>query len=952
MFEYTKTPEVQSGIFHFRICDLVVPDTTELFLQESADNKTRFVLPFDNPDKPKGTACAEIEKALRSLEDGTLLFLKNIRKIEYTLPDRNRGSLERIDIGENRINIQLRHPDCPDTVSIFYLRFEKQVSVHDEDGSMKPCRIAVVFGLEQTQDKGLNVKLLESGHVCIYFPAIKERSDLKFHLHAPFAATVARDSVRDCEENDELRDELAELIAASMTIIRDQKLLTVDSLSVLPNSEEDSLVPFYEPIMKRLVEEFRNKDLVPMQQGGHAAAIGVFQDKDQLSNLISDWDLAMILGGRSCPPLWVVRTQQNRRVTNFLRMLNITEWSVGDIVMALTEQYDRMPDWMTDKPVEWHQQLYAVLAGFLEKLPKSRSQPGYSWSNRYVEPYEYHKERLSNVPIVRLSDGTYRKGKDCYFPSDGVEYDEEFPRVAPGVVFTYGDDETQQREARRFLAEIGVKELDESHRVEAILKERYTDEDAGLTDENQYLKDLKRFVRLVGEDPDQSDLLQSYRIFWSEDEKWRTPVESYVDLPVIDTGLRAYFEALTDKPHRRWALVQFYETCGLEFEMFREFAEAVGVQTKLKVTKQEIPWAHPERRKLKDFPGSRRTYTGTDYDYDIEEFVIMLEQPATEKARLIWRTMCSLPDKCLDARYSPNQQCDVKIGASSLVHSLRNAAWVPQDNEHGLSFTAPRDARVESLQAGFPYERGRKWLEAIEFGNNPNPMAEATPHLEQAATEYLGTDQEGLTRAQKFLQLSPERQQEVLDEAHPKESNQALQAPAQSQFPQRSSADSERRTSRVAAEYENAPDKEYETRDRSVRTSRVEIDRETFLRNCYTNNDEFMICQICEKEMPFKKRDGEYYFEAVEALSKSYFPKEQEAQFLALCPLCAAMYKELIKRDEPAMQELFRAMRESTAPVIPIRLGECDTSIQFVETHWQEIKTILSKVPSVNEPMQ
>ena len=44
--------------------------------------------------------------------------------------------------------------------------------------------------------------------------------------------------------------------------------------------------------------------------------------------------------------------------------------------------------------------------------------------------------------------------------------------------------------------------------------------------------------------------------------------------------------------------------------------------------------------------------------------------------------------------------------------------------------------------------------------------------------------------------------------------------------------------------------------------------------------------------MPFKKRDGEYYFESVEALSKAYFLKEREPQFLALCLLCAAMYKE------------------------------------------------------------
>ena len=102
-----------------------------------------------------------------------------------------------------------------------------------------------------------------------------------------------------------------------------------------------------------------------------------------------------------------------------------------------------------------------------------------------------------------------------------------------------------------------------------------------------------------------------------------------------------------------------------------------------------------------------------------------------------------------------------------------------------------------------------------------------------------------------------------------------------------------------------------------------------------------MVCQICKGEMPFKKRDGEYYFETVEALSKDYFAKEHEAQFLALCPLCAAMYKEFVKRDEDAMKELHRVLKDSDDLEGPLKLGDLATSIQFVQTHRQDMKTIL-----------
>jgi len=93
--------------------------------------------------------------------------------------------------------------------------------------------------------------------------------------------------------------------------------------------------------------------------------------------------------------------------------------------------------------------------------------------------------------------------------------------------------------------------------------------------------------------------------------------------------------------------------------------------------------------------------------------------------------------------------------------------------------------------------------------------------------------------------------------------------------------------------------------------------------------------------MLFNQRDGEYYFEAVEVLSRDHFPKEHEAQFLALCPLCAAMYKEFIKKDEEAMRSFKDTLVNSEHAEVPLRLGDLDTSVRFVETHFLDIRTIL-----------
>jgi len=101
------------------------------------------------------------------------------------------------------------------------------------------------------------------------------------------------------------------------------------------------------------------------------------------------------------------------------------------------------------------------------------------------------------------------------------------------------------------------------------------------------------------------------------------------------------------------------------------------------------------------------------------------------------------------------------------------------------------------------------------------------------------------------------------------------------------------------------------------------------------------IYQTNKEEMPFRKRNGEHYFEAVEALSREHFTIEHESQYMALCPLCAAMYKEFVKQDEGAMVDLKNALMNTDNFEVPLHLGKLDTSVRFVETHYHDIKTIL-----------
>ena len=945
VYAYTNTPEIESGEFHFRISDMVVPDTEGLLPGSLGERKTRFVFPFDNSKKPAETACSEIEKNLRQLNESTLLFLSNIRKIEYRLPDLTIGSLERREDtnDKKRIEISIKPPKDIAPESTHYLRFMRDVNVQN-DGKRKECRIVIAFGMDKSKDESWKIKPLNPGQVSIYFPAVRETSNLRFHLHAPFASTVARDSVRDCSANDELRDHIADLIAESMHAIRDHGLLDVEFLTTLPN-DKDNLSTFYLPIRERLIEEFDEKKLVPMKQGEHAPALECYRGPRALSDLINDKDLATLLGKDSSQHLWIANPRQiNQREDNFLSMLDISQWTIEDLVKVLDTESDRVTRWLREKPDEWYQDLYVLLGDFLSRAPSS---PLYL--------ARYRKEKLSNLRIIRCSDSKYRVGDECYFPSDdaelGREHNEKFPYVAKGV-YTSGQNKNQQEKARAFLEKVGVCKVDEAERIKMILRQRYEDPDTVIPPK-LHEEDMKRFIAFVESNPDKADMFKEYNIFNTAGGNWSTSL-IFLDSPYLETGLKvyyeddAYWEYIEEEEENVYPYFSLdYEESNIDLKKLGKFAEALGAKTKLEVTKQEIPRDHPQFDYLRSAPGYKWTYTGIDEDYSIPEFPILIANPSVVKSRLIWQAMCSAPDSTLKSQFRWNQSYSTYDGDSSLVHELKKAKWVPQKNSESVSFVRPCDAVRDCLPGGFPYDTGQKWLEAIEFGKTVkmhqriDAMFMEGKRIEiarkererkeqdQRAAEMGFNSADEAERAAEFFKEQGKTPDELLQKLHVQK----------------------RRKELLIIDLSDAEEKSYEVRSRSIKVTGNTIDQKTVLRERYTTDENRMRCQMCSKSMPFKKRNSdEDYFEAVEALGKNHFFKEHEAQYLALCPECAAKYKELVKKDSKVREDFHNKLKTSDAPQIYLESNGEAIRIWFEDKHWQDLKTVLHYYENVYNP--
>ena len=599
VFSYTDTPKIYSGNLAFKIRDLIVPELIES--TENVKDKTIFVFPFNNPKKPASLAVSEIKKGLRALGDNTLLFLSHIRKISYSLPDGSQGSLERIDHENGRIEIKTQHPNKEESTSN-WLHFYKDVDVTEAEGKNKHCRIAIAYQLEQVIDKNKISKwkitrINDGGQVSIYFPAEKETSKLFFHIHAPFASTVARDSVRDCDENNQLRNHLADLIVESLSKIRDLSMLTVNFLSVLPILK-DGLAPFYEPIRKAIILAFETESLTPTKNGHHAKSTMLYRGPAKMSDVINNEDLTILTGEEHDG--WVVNAQQkNSREDDFIDSLNIAEFEFSEL-FDIFEMFDSSV--FTN---EYKNEEELVVRDFkkVRKYKKIKTwfeQKNDKWIKRFYTLLNENDENswdLLGFPFVRLNTADGDKhtiGVGAYFEPLIKQDFENFENISIVKREVYTKDKANKNideNAVSFLKSIGVREFDERAVIEQKLikyNSSYNPHIKTFISSNygdiQYFNDIKLFISYWKKKPFEIYLFKRLLILVgvSIDNKLflSKPDDLYLDKPFFKTGLSE-----VQNIHRKIAVWGEYKNKlnKTELKEFVDFLHALEIMTELNV---------------------------------------------------------------------------------------------------------------------------------------------------------------------------------------------------------------------------------------------------------------------------------------------------------------------------------------------------------------------------------
>lgn len=873
VFAYTKTPEIHSGDHHFRIHNLVVPDISNV-KRINVGDKTQFIFPFNHPSKNPSLAIEEIRRGLLELPDITLLFLKHISTVKFILPDGRKGFMSRKGESDPIIEIQTSRPHEPDSeisdshnpnhrkTKTYWLRFTDKVKVADPENNnnLKDCHISLAFQLDRKKKRSKGQRTLSSqgsgsawkitpiehGNVSIYFPAIKEISRLRFHINAPFASTVARDSVRECKVNEDLRDHIADLLKRSMTDIRELGLLTPDILGVLP-VRDDNLPPFYEPIRKRLINEFRKKPLVPIASGGFKRASKLCTGPDVITSRLDDRELAFLSDYDYLR--WAEKPSQNNfRANQFLKDLHIYEWGFSDLEIAAERYFEDdgveeiVSHWLESQTDEWISDLYSTL-------------------NKYRR---YHEARavVEMFPIIRTKSKKQRlidsKG---VFLSVGDQFSSHFEVIDPKVI--------KNSEAKEYIKSLGFEKFDLKSEVETLILPKY---DLPLPEIpfDEHMNDLKKIYKvhnsLYGR-------LRNETIIKCENkEQYYSGPEVYFNT----AELNLYFEG-------------------------NENARIISSEYNINKNKwiaELFSFLGAEKRKPREiYTGeySERAYSKNDYhkrgldDFNpkwfIDELDHALSYPTLERSAYIWNKLIlnsvhlihGIIEECKVAAFPVDRIHRSKINSEAGA-LLKNKKWIPLKSG---GFVVPQNIQ-DANQIHPKLISNDRLLDALSDGQtSKRKKAAEALGISKEKFDYYLENQEKIEELCRRDEIRESNKQEILS---------------------RSIGNREQRDKRMTQRTQDASLSSSNLKMRSVPAqSDIEIDTEALMAY-YRNRNDILVCQMCFDPMPFVNKDGKDAVKFVKIFTDKW-SKRANIQLkkltplkLVLCPVCSDLYQEYIHR--------------------------------------------------------
>ncbi|MGR5432482.1 sacsin N-terminal ATP-binding-like domain-containing protein [Vibrio owensii] len=926
VFVYTESPRVKSGNLDFTIERFVVPTFRNPC---NHDAVTVFEFPFNSKKKTPQESYKEIGHALKQLSGSALLFLRNIRKVEWFVDGEFLGSIKREEFSDNHISITQKSDSDSMPVVVNWLRYitlfgEKETLFSSIAFKLreKPKKTNNTDSEKATLAERFVVEGIKRGTVSAFFPAEKETSGLRFHVHAPFVTELSRASVKDTPENDRLYDYLADTIEKALHEVKSIGLLDRNFLEAMPNSS-DPVSKKYQVIRDRVKKSLMNEELVPTLEGSFKKGKLLHLTKSTIARAINTLDFANLTRNSIDSVGWsIISNQKNDRLYKLLMDAGVSEWAKDDLIecfeyykpksysfeeKATKQELANFDEWILRKSSQWLRGLYSL---FASELRDELSYP------------------VSSLRIIPTNNSQVKAPSECYFPLEDSITDDSISCLRSDLLEPLeGESKKVHDGVNSFFSGTGVKTYGEKESILAILKTHYSSDRISLDFETHALH-MKKFFSWYKQAKFAANELKKHSIILDSNFDYVKPNRTYLDDPYRSTGMAIALGAKgVSTVH---AINNMYLQLGIELNELNGFFEFLGVIKSLDIIETSC-LSNPKWSYLRTAPGNA-THTGVNRDYTIDGLERLLKARDKAVSELILKTVSNQGRFKDTATFSQNQSNSARYADSQWICLLRDRAWVPTKSG---TFVKPCDAQKKDLSGDFLRALGTDWADKIKFCQKEEESSKESLVKKEAAKRL------GIT-SQTDFQLLDLISSGSISEAQKQQLIASVTSSTHNfsqQLPQQSSSNSAARAMAVSKAAEQAPEKRKEVRERSVAVGKPSVrqEAEAYLKSQYSIN-ETMICQLCQEELPFRKLNGDYYFEIVDFIESDSMHFQNH---LCLCPNHAAMFKHSNSDKTILFDKLYTTENRS----ISLQLNGIETELYFTDNHMNDVKAIFGVTP-------
>lgn len=917
VFAFTDRPRVYSKDYSFEIQDMLLPVRIESD-KDLSQEETLFVFPFKGDNQEKKKYLDQIEKELLLLDSNTIMFLDSIESISYVLSNQVDGYIRKKLEKEKIYKIDV----SANKEESHWLIFEKNIMPGIQKGKL---HVNVSFGLKKVDNSWRVVPV--KGSVNIFFPAVMEKSGLRFNINGPFASTVARDSIRKCDENAEIYGKIAELLVEALSFIKKAGMMDISLYETMPNNE-DELEGEYSKIREYILAAFNDNSFLLGAGGGYYKATEVVMTSPSIQDLFRFSEISPMVGLDEKDWCCLIPLR-NKACRAFLDSLNIRSFTYRTFSKLFDEDNRvKFEDIIKGRGLSWYRNLYILLIDL----------KNYYQEGKLVLQYPAVIENIKNTRILLTDTDEMKRPMDVYIGNpDSI-----------GIV--------EKLVNRRLL---GYPELESFWKIVGITE---YDERANINEELKYLENAKdisedyftHLLKLINiSNADSIEEIYSRKIWFTNNSNVKYSIkEMYIDKPFLDTGYSA-IASVIDEFHE--LDYRYYDRFKDDYkDDFNKFVINIGIVSGLEITKADVrrnPLYHEVLYKYSD----NVTALSTSEDYTISGLDELLKSKNITISKMIWNyviSVQSLPRYC-KASFSPNRTTVPRKCDSTLIQLLRENEWIP--NKRDNLFYRPADISREQLPDGFEWDDGALILTLINFGLDKNKIKIQSEKLINDWGVDSSSDQAQALRA---LLSNPQMASQILNLVKNESENkynldEAISAQTRTYVATDDESDDDysavnntrRRTKKIEEELEAGLKKPVSIRKLGLVARTIPSNEErVFLDGQYHGK-----CQICGRTI--QKWNGGHYFEGINLIDTRRLDDSLKKSLeigwnsLCLCPNHVAEYKYGAV-DLSAIEEEIQGTEiiEGDNKEIPLRIvmqGET-VDLMYSPKHFLALKTAFS----------